>query len=480
MLLIALAVFGALTLAAIAFGATHLRVVVPTNSVHIVQSSKRTTSYGKDLQHGNSYYRWPAYLPVIGVTVITLPTSVFSQKLEAYSAYDKDRLPFHLDVTAFFRITDSNVAAQRVQNIEELHHQLDFILRGAVRTILATADIQTILEARAAFGQKFTDEVDKELTEWGIQNVNTIALMDIRDEPGSQVIANIMAKQQSQIEMESRKIVASNRQAAAIAEVDAARAVETQKQTAAELVGIRTAEQQKAVGIAGEQAKQAIAEQAAITATKDMAVKQVDAVRTAEIDRDVAIVDAERDRKAQVIDAERDKAVAITKAEGQKQQAITLAQGEKEQAILVADGKLGAQQRNAQGIQAEGLARAEAEKALQLAPVAAQISLAKEIGSNDGYQTYLIKIRQIEAGQAVGIEQAKALSNADVKVISNTGTPTEGMSNVMDLFSAKGGQQVGAMLSALANNPDSGELLGKFLPQAQVEPKQRPNNGKAQ
>jgi flotillin len=36
-----------------------LRRVVAPNEVHIVQSSKATTSYGKDTQNGNTYYEWP-------------------------------------------------------------------------------------------------------------------------------------------------------------------------------------------------------------------------------------------------------------------------------------------------------------------------------------------------------------------------------------------------------------------------------------
>lgn len=40
-----------------------LRRVVPTNEVHIVQSAKKTTSYGKDTGNGNTYYEWPSSLP---------------------------------------------------------------------------------------------------------------------------------------------------------------------------------------------------------------------------------------------------------------------------------------------------------------------------------------------------------------------------------------------------------------------------------
>jgi flotillin len=49
----------------------------------------------------------------------------------------------------------------------------------------------------------------------------------------------------------------------------------------------------------------------------------------------------------------------------------------------MADGEMKAEKKKAEGIQAVGLAQAEAEKAMQLAPVSAQIALAKEIGSNE-------------------------------------------------------------------------------------------------
>src|SRR4051812_10550166 len=44
-----------------------LRCVVPTNEVHLVQSSKTTTSYGNDTKNGNTYYEWPSWLPILGI-----------------------------------------------------------------------------------------------------------------------------------------------------------------------------------------------------------------------------------------------------------------------------------------------------------------------------------------------------------------------------------------------------------------------------
>ena len=123
---------------------TILRRVVPTNEVHIVQSSKNTISYGKDTGAGNTYYAWPSWVPKLGITVVKLPMSVFACDLEAYEAYDNGRLPFMLDIKAFFRVDDTALAAQRVSSFDELLNQLEAILQGAVRTILANDDLETI------------------------------------------------------------------------------------------------------------------------------------------------------------------------------------------------------------------------------------------------------------------------------------------------------------------------------------------------
>src|SRR5574344_1674345 len=84
------------------------RVVVHTNMVHIVQSKKKTTSYGTGQEGKNVYYAWPSWVPFFGVTVIKLPVSNFDLSLKDYEAYDKDRVPFMVDVTAFFRIKDTS------------------------------------------------------------------------------------------------------------------------------------------------------------------------------------------------------------------------------------------------------------------------------------------------------------------------------------------------------------------------------------
>lgn len=425
-----LVILGAIAFAIISFiTALLLRRVVETNEVHIVQSAKKTRSYGKDTPNGNTYYDWPYWFPIIGVTRIVMPVSVFDIRLEAYEAYDVGRVPFVVDIVAFFRIDDSNMAAQRVESFQELQSQLLAIIQGAVRTILASHDIDRIMLERSIYGEQFTLAVKDQLRSWGVVPVKNIELMDIRDAADNLVVHNIMEKKKSLIEMESRIEVAENMKRAEIAEIEAKRETDVQDQRAQQIVGETTADKVKAVGIANERASQEIKEQQRTTKEKEMAVIQVQQVRQADITREANLVKADEDKLS---------------------------------TIIIAEGQLEQTKKESEGIAIEGTARAEAEKLMQLAPVEAQIVLAQEIGQNEGYQNYLVAIETVAANENVGMEQAKALTAADVKIIANTGEPVGGMSNVMDLFTSKGGTNVTAMLEGLAQSEQGQSLLGKL------------------
>jgi flotillin len=119
-----------------------------------------------------------------------------------------------VDVRTFFRISDTNQAAEKVASTEELQKHLEAIVQGAVRNIMAKAKLEDIMEERSVYGHQFTDEVRDQLKEWGVVAVKNIELMDIRDSKDSNVIENIMAKKKSEIEKDSRITVATNRKLA--------------------------------------------------------------------------------------------------------------------------------------------------------------------------------------------------------------------------------------------------------------------------
>lgn len=428
-----------------------LRRVVPTNMVHIVQSASSTTPFGRGKASGNTYYAWPTWVPKIGVSIIEFPESIFQINLDSYEAYDQARLPFMVDVSAFFRVELAETAAQRVESFGELQNQLTSVLQGAVRRILATNPLETILQSRSDLGDQFTQEVKNQIAEWGVLPVKTIEFMDIRDSSKGQVIANIMEKEKSRIEKESRIAIATNHQAAEMAEIDAKRTVEVQRQDAEQQIGLRTAQKDQAVGIANEQSRQQVQVEAKTTAERNMAVSQVEKVRAAEIAKDVAIVQAEQNKQVKIVNAEADRQAQVVSAEADRQ-SVT----------VKAEGDLAAALKEAEGIKAKGEAEAAAEKAMLLAPVETQITLAKEIGSNEGYQQYLVTIEQVKAGKDVGIEMAKAMQSAELKVIANAGDIQGGVAKLGDMFTTQGGTNLSGMLTALAQTEEGKNLLNKI------------------
>ena len=439
-----------------------LRRIVPTNVVHIVQRGSQTVSYGVG-KESNVYYEWPAWLPILGVSVRELPVSNFDIDLIEYSAYDKDRVPFVVDVKAFFHIKDTNVAAEKVESFEELKGQLRNVVQGAVRSILAKSKLEEIMEERSIFGEQFTKAVNSDLKNWGVESIKNIELMDVRDANDSNVIHQIMAKRMSAIDMESRTEVAKNQKTAKQAELEAQKEVdvttaETEriageaKARSQQAIGIANAESMKRSGIAEQESISEIAEAEKMTAERKMEVVKVNQIKQAEIDKQRAIINAEEEKQRVEIAAQANKYKLETDATARLEASKRDAEGV--QTIGQAEAEV---------IKAKGMSEAESKKAMELAGVTAQTTLAKEIGENKPYQEYLIKIKEVEVSQVIGVTQyeaiAKALSNADLKLLVNSGDVHSGLGSLTDLFTAKGASQLNGMVEGLKQTDEGKKLL---------------------
>lgn len=439
-----------------------LRRIVPTNVVHIVQRSSKTVSYGVG-KGSNVYYEFPKWLPKWGVEVRELPVSNFGVDLPKYSAYDKDRVPFEVDVKAFFHIADTNKAAEKVESFDDLLLQLNNIVQGAVRSILAKNKLEQIMEERSVFGELFTQSVQEDLKSWGVEAVKSIELMDVRDAQGSNVIHQIMAKRISAIDMESRTEVAKNTKSAEQAELEARKevaltAAETERISgeaqakSQEAIGIAQADSIKNQGIAKQTSLSEIAKAEKITAEQNMEVVKVNQIKQAEINKENAIIQSEQQKRQIEINAE-----------ANKFQVETGAKAELEAKKLQAEAIKSVGNAEADVIQAKGLSEAEAKKQMELANVTAQTTLAKEIGENESYQGYLIKIREIEISGEVNKVQyeslAAALNSADLKVLVNSGDVHSGLNKFSDILSSKGAGALNGLVEGLKQTPQGAAIL---------------------
>jgi flotillin len=188
------------------------------------------------------------------------------------------------------------------------------------------------------------------------------------------------------------------------------------------------------------------------TEAKKMEVLRVNQVRKAEIEKEALIVEAEAKQRNIQIDAD------AKKYEKQQLAEAVLIEREKEAEGIKLLGK-----GKAESIKNVGEAEAEAEKLRQLASVTAQTELAKSIGENEAYQSYLVQIETLKINRDVGIEYAKALTQADVKILANSGDVQSGIGGIKDIVSSKGGAGIVGLIEGLKQSESGSELVNGLL-----------------
>lgn len=442
-------ILGAIIVVAILFLiAVAWRVVVPANEAHLVQRSKSSTPYGSGYEKGNSYWSFPSWLPIIGTNVSKLPLSIFQIELDGYEAYDQEKVPFAVDVISFFKVENPIEVAKRASNSEVLNEQLHNVLRGSVRKILASKDINTIMETRSELNQTFVDEVAKQVAAWGV-SVVSIEFTDIHDAPQTQVVTNIMNKKKSRIEKESRIEVAENMQLAKIREIEAQQLTEVRAVEAAQFVEMRNVERKRQVGVADQQASQKVKEEEQKTKEKEVAVSRTSIVGQAEYEREKKVIEAA--------------ALAASKIEQSK--------GDAESMKLSAEGYKNAQLLQAEGdskkVEQVGSAEADIIKKKAVADAEGKLKLAEALAKiqKEGLQAQLGE-KAIIAYQAIGVAVAEAYKNAEIKAVLTNGG---GIESLGDLLSSGGGAKLGSFIEAL-KKVSGGENVLEALGMASLVP----------
>jgi flotillin len=457
---------------------TQLRKVVPTNEVHVVQRKKDSVPYGKGMTAGNVYLAWPAWVPMFGIEVQRLPLSIFDLQLNGYKAYDVWKVPFQVDITAFFEISEPGLAAEKVFSIAELKEQLTETVKWVVRKILAERDIVEIMESRSEIKDKFYEEVLWAVKSWWVELKN-VEFMDIRDDDGSQVVTNIMMKKRSLIESESQIEVAENQKRATIekenktAEARAAAAaaksgadiIESNSERDAELKRIENEkltqnqdiEKERVLAVQKEEAKQKVYESEKETTAKRLAVKQLDEEKNAEIAKNIELIKADEQKQKVIIDAQAEKETITLKAQAEKIKVELDAHAKKIE------------------IESIGIAKAKALDYHGTAEAKNKTQMAEALNTFDTASIqYMIKELETHLSEIVDLEKAKSLASADVKVISTWKNGWEGINTFMDLFSANGGTNIWAMIEAAKNTIGEdkvNDFINKVVPTSKPSPK---------
>ena len=305
--------------------ARSLRRVVPTNEVHILQKGNKTIIKWRGFEWWNVYYKFPEWVPKLWVSVTRLPLFVFDVKLVDYQAYDNWKVPFKVDVTAFFVIRDPEIAATRIADFAELQEQLVEVVRGAVRKTLAQYDIRKIMESRSEIWQEFYQEVTQAVKEWWVELKNT-EFMDIRDADWYNVIRNLLEKKRKQIETEAAEEVArkeaekemveaEEKKKAELVKIQAEQEAQLKRIEAEKLIKAQEVEKNKLVALQEQEAKQMLLEKEKETKTKELEIKLLEEQKQAEIEKVKEIIEAEKQKEKEIIQAEAKKEKELKEAE---------------------------------------------------------------------------------------------------------------------------------------------------------------------
>jgi len=386
-------------------------IVVSPTEAHVVVSGRGKIVVSSDEKvkpDQKSYFSIPIFrkIRILDVTVKDIDIT--------HETYEKNQARYNVRASMKYRITNPVTAAETFTNDDDLNDLLKGVLQAAVRAVTIQYDVTDARANKLEMEDKIKEQVTNDLNAWGLTLVN-FQLIDFQDTDQSKIISNISRRREVEIESTTREVNAEKIKQAEVAEA-------TAKQTYV----TRQIERDEAIAKREQDKNKSVAEQMKIAKEKEFEVIRVQTIKQAEITKDKMIVEAEQAKATETI--------------------------YKEQKQLQGQGDRLMQEEQAKGSAAhfreDGLAQAEAKEALQ-----------KALNKFEDKAIRALVAEQIVAMQKdVGVETAKALSNADVRAFIGGASGQSGfdLGQIISSLSVTNEGAAQAVLNKLARPNDLG------------------------
>jgi flotillin len=406
------------------------RIVDPSEA-HLVATptGKFVASSDENIGTQRTYFDIPGWVPFFGRSVRIMDLTIKEIPMEQ-ETIEKNQARFSVRSSTKYRINDVKTAAETYITESDLKEQLKEIVRAGVRAITVQYDVVDARAKKREIEAKIREEIVDDLKKWGL-SLENFQLVEFKDTPDSKIISNISKRSEVEIESRTREQNAEKIKQARVKEAES-----DEKAQQREIERDRTVGEQKELMKQKISEKQKSAEEKRFEVVKVQTVKQAEITKAeaevkAEQDKTVAIIKANQDRDAEKIMMEQKR----LEGEGDRKRAEEQAKGEAAPIKEIGNAE-------AEIIKSKGLAEAEAKEKLQAA-------LNK---FDDKAIRALVAEKIVAMQQAVGIESAKALSEADVKVFAGGGKDGE---NAFDL-----GKMISSM--AVSNDTTADAVLNKI------------------
>src|ERR1700723_807254 len=449
--LVALSLFVAMAL----FARNYLKV--PPNAVAVLSGRERKTADGKTVGYrvvnGGATFRFPLLEQVdyLSLNVFTIP-------LEIKRAYTLKGVPISVKAVANVKIksddTSLRAAAERFLGMpsDQIQKVIFQTLEGHLRAILGGLTVEEVNSDRQSFAQKLTSEAAQDLERMGI-GVDVLTVQEISDEEGyldalgkkrtaevkrdgtigeaeatrDSKIKSAMAMQEGEkAKFDSDANIAGAQREFNIKQAQFLAEVETQKAMAAQAGPLAQAKARQQVVVEEVRVER-------MRTQEQIAVQEQEVQRKQKELEATVIKSAEADRQAAILRAEAAKQSAILEAEGEKSAQIALAEAQQEKlkkegmggAAVEAEGRA-----EAAKIEAMGLAQARAIEAQGVAEAQAILKKAeawKQFNDAAKLQTILERLPAVlQASAGIFGAVAAPLGNIDKVVVIEQGNNGDG------------------------------------------------------
>jgi len=409
--------------------------IVPPSEAHLVVSLSKKMVCSSDPGIQKNAKAWYFAIPIIRtIRQIDLTTK---EIIDQQETYEKGQARYKVRTSLKYRVQDVEIAAETFHTDEALREQLKEVLRAGVRAITVKYDVKQARAEKKTIDKEIKEEIEDDLAKWGIKLIN-FQLVDFQDTDDSNIISDISRVREKEIEALRREQNAEKNKVARMKEAEADEKSQEREIARDQLVGERQ-----------QTMKQKIAEQEKLAREKEYDVKQVEIVKAQEIDKKRAEVEAEQQRRVAVIKANQMKEAEII----YKEQKELEGQGDRARLEEQAKG-------NAAKMKEDGLAEAEALKAKGLAEAEAKNALQKALNQfKDEAIRALVAEKIVDMQKVVGIEGAKALSAADIKMLVSGGDGSKEafeVGKLLESLSVANGSMADSILNRLAKPNDLG------------------------
>ena len=410
------------------------RIVKPSEA-HLVVSLTKKMVCSSDPKVQKNAKAWYFAIPIIRtIRKIDVTTK---EIIDQQETYEKGQARYKVRTSLKYRVEDVETAAETFHTDEALREQLKEVLRAGVRAITVKYDVKQARAEKKTIDKEIKEEIEDDLSKWGLKLVN-FQLVDFEDTDDSHIISDISRVREKEIEATRREQNAEKDKVARMKEAEADEKAQE-----------REIERNKVVGERQQTMKQKIAEQEKLAREKEYEVKRVEIVKAQEIDKERAKVEAEQKKIVAVIEAEqRREAEKIIKEQKQLE-----GQGDR---VKLEEQAIG----EAAKAKQDGLAEAAAIEAKGLAEAKAKDALQKALNQfKDEAIRALVAEKIVAMQRDVGIEGAKALSQADIKMLVSGGDGSKeafDVGKLLESLSVANGSMADSVLNRLARPNDLG------------------------